>query len=109
MESSLDENKLNIQTSKEFVDPLHCNKKEWVKFEEEKINTEELPPITQSILKESQLNKEILSHSTNDSPAVIEIPTNNINNSQLTTVELPRQRNEQEGFGNIFFKFTRSF
>lgn len=110
MESSLDENKLNIQTSKEFVDPLHCNQKEWVKFEEEKINTEELPPIKQSILKEDtinkqpQLNREILSHSNNDSPAVIDIPSDNIKISQLTTVELPRQRNEQEGFGNFFLK-----
>lgn len=118
MENSLDENKSNATTSKEkeFVDPLQNNQKEWVKFDEEKICTEDLPPIKQSILtdttdNQSQISREKILQPSNDSPAVIEIeiPADNVNISQLTSVELPRQKNEEEEFGNFFFLIFNNF
>lgn len=103
MASSSDhKNNCEIQ-SNDFVDPLQCiTKKEWVKFDEENVH---ITPKEQNISLPDNQNKTPDSQSKSmteeSSPAIIEIiPTKNV--SQLSTVELPPSRkNEQVGFGKI--------
>lgn len=89
----------NSKTLNNFIDPLQ---KEWVKFDEDnnvdatKENSTHIKPSPTTEVEISQPKIKIESTS---QPAVIEIPSNNI--SQLSTVELPRRRKEEEGLGNI--------
>lgn len=92
-------------TNSEFTDPLQSIKKEWVKFDDENSssdNKEEnsasvAPQQTFSSNKNTIDNQSKLPPEISSSPAVIEIPNNNI--SQLSTVELPRRKNDHEGLG----------
>lgn len=71
--NNVNEKDLNVISS-DFIDPLQCVKKEWVKFGDDE-------------------NDHSTSSTNNNQPE--------IKSSQLSTVDLPRQKNEQVGFGNL--------
>lgn len=86
MTDTINDTSEKVATSDGFIDPL--TRTDWVKFDDE--STSKSPDVSEEI------NTKV-----NDSPAIIEIPSNQI--SQLSTIDLPTvtSRREQEGFGNL--------
>ena len=94
-------------TEKDFDDPLR-NKKEWVKFNDDE-NTDHSGSTRR--IDHDKINEKNLVEKTgkklSDSPAIIEIPNNQI--SQLSTIDLPPRRDHDDGFGNGFFLLKFKF